>query len=89
MKFRKKPVAVEAEQWHKHGDHPAVSYFHREGYVSNQKCNDCFAIMSDHGWIDARDCGEAVCPSDWIVYDEYGDAHAWSNEAFLDKHEPI
>lgn len=24
MKFRKKPVVIEATQWFKHGDHPAV-----------------------------------------------------------------
>jgi len=24
MKFRKKPVVIEAAQWFKHGDHPAV-----------------------------------------------------------------
>lgn len=26
MKFRKKPVVIEATQWFKHGDHPAVGY---------------------------------------------------------------
>ena len=25
-KFRKKPVVIEAAQWHRHGDHPAVQY---------------------------------------------------------------
>lgn len=24
MKYRKKPVVIEASQWHKEGDHPAV-----------------------------------------------------------------
>jgi hypothetical protein len=27
MKFRKKPVAIEATQWFKDGDHPAVTKF--------------------------------------------------------------
>jgi len=25
MKYRKKPVVIEATQWFKHGDHPAVT----------------------------------------------------------------
>ena len=25
MKYRKKPVVIEASQWFKHGDHPAVT----------------------------------------------------------------
>ena len=27
MKFRKKPVVIEATQWFNHGDHPAVEAF--------------------------------------------------------------
>ena len=32
MKYRKKPVVVEATQWFKHGDHPAVYKGHMSGY---------------------------------------------------------
>lgn len=34
MKFRKKPVVIEATQWFKHGDHQAVEgHDPREGFV--------------------------------------------------------
>lgn len=34
MKFRKKPVVIEATQWFKMGDHPAVEgHDPREGFV--------------------------------------------------------
>ncbi len=35
MKFRKKPVVIEATQWFKHGDHPMVLQDENEGpYIS-------------------------------------------------------
>jgi len=35
MKFRKKPVTVEAVQWFRYGDHPAVArYFDNKGYIN-------------------------------------------------------
>jgi hypothetical protein len=32
MKFRKKPVVIEATQWFKQGDHHAVLFDENEGY---------------------------------------------------------
>jgi hypothetical protein len=31
MKYRKKPVVIEASQWFKHGDHPAVLLDENDG----------------------------------------------------------
>lgn len=83
MKFRKKTIIVEAEQWFKvtydreagHGFgqedmpiyHLNVGYY-RDPEVSGQtKCKYCSDIMHNHGWINTLEGGHIVCPKDWIV----------------------
>ena len=51
MKFRKKPVVIEATQWFKHGDHPKV---HRHS-------NPEFGIILTLEGI------QMVSPGDWII----------------------
>ena len=77
MKFRKKPVVIEADQWFKNGDHPkdgqlavegkVVRYFRRPDINGVQQCYACGAMYHDHGWIDTLESGHRVCPGDWII----------------------
>ncbi len=67
MKFVKKPVYVEATQWHKNGDHPndgppitegkVVRYYRDPNVDSESKCKHCKQEMHWHGWIDIADYG--------------------------------
>lgn len=59
MKFRKKPVIVEASQWFKNGDHPAVL----DGPLD--RCPEF--IYKHHGWIQTLEGGHIVTPGDWII----------------------
>ncbi len=36
MKYRKKPIVVEAVQWFKNGDHPEDDSFHNHGELSSE-----------------------------------------------------
>lgn len=80
MKYRKRPVVVEATQWFKNGDHPdddqlpgslsegnVVRYYRRPDDSGKRTCTDCPAVMHDHGWIDTLEGGHRVCPGDWII----------------------
>lgn len=49
MKYRKKPVVLEATQWFKHGDHPAVFYNHN-GVPSIQALEGEIIVLK-HDWI--------------------------------------
>ena len=53
MKFRKKPVVIEATQWFKHGDHPKV--------YDSPVCND------GEGWVQTLEGGHIVTPGDWVI----------------------
>jgi len=66
MKFRNKPIWIEATRWFKVGDHPAVRCYS----VSDPQriCPRCERAMADHGWVDnGAEGGDRACPGDWIV----------------------
>ena len=81
MKYRKKPVEIDATQWFKNGDHPmdhadgrpahyegaVVRYFRRPDVPGDRQCLHCGSTMHDHGWIDTFEGGHNVCPGDWII----------------------
>jgi len=77
MKFKKKPVAVEAHRWFKNGDHPedgdgkvegkVVRFFRHPDLPDGDACPECSRVYFDHGWIDTREGGHRVCPGDWII----------------------
>jgi ribosomal protein L37E len=37
MKYRKKPVVIEAKQWFKHGDHPKDDFFRPTGVIPKEE----------------------------------------------------
>lgn len=80
MKFRKKPVVIEAHRWYQNGDHPLdnrdrgelkegdlVRYYRNPGMDGTAFCSECGFMFHDHGWIDTREGGFIVCPGDWII----------------------
>jgi len=56
MKFRKKPVVIEATQWFKVGDHPEVTVFFPHDPEGKGL-----------GWIKTLEGGHIVTPGDWII----------------------
>lgn len=66
MKFRKKPVVIEATQWFKHGDHPAVlgGAWHGHPYVQT--------LEGDH----------VVNPGDWIITGVKGEHYPCKPDIF-------
>lgn len=74
MKYRKKPVVVEATQWFKHGDHPAV-----EEYLLNDQ----------FGWIDTLEGGHIVSPGDYIITGVKGEHYPCKPDIFELTYEPV
>jgi hypothetical protein len=73
MKFRKKPVEIEATQWFKMGDHPAVT-IHR-----NQKLVEGLA---PYGWVETLEGGHIVTPGDWIITGVKGEHYPCKPDIF-------
>ena len=68
MKYRKKPITVEASRWFKDGDLPEVVKF-RERFPGDLQnyCQRCQKNLDSHGWIETLEGGYVVCPGDWII----------------------
>jgi hypothetical protein len=72
MKFRKKPVVIEATQWFKLGDHLAVTQY---------KTYD--PLMQDRGWIKTLEGGHIVTPGDWIIRGVQGEHYPCKPDIFV------
>ncbi|MNO79043.1 hypothetical protein D3C76_702020 [compost metagenome] len=100
-KFRKKPVVIEATQWHQHGDHYAVEVygFNRSGasplgLTICARCNGDMHmkmgrnVMHTHGWVDTLEGGHIVCPGDWIITGVAGEHYPCKPDIFAATYEP-
>ena len=81
-KYRKKPVVIEASQWFKMGDHPAVKHYKDPEYPDILKCSICGKEYRDHGWIDTLEGGHIVCPGDWIITGVHGEHYPCKPDIF-------
>jgi hypothetical protein len=66
MKFRKKPIVVEAHQWFKLGDVPEVDQY----YDEDPHLRDCCICKNSkliHGMIETLEGDHIVCPGDWVI----------------------
>lgn len=68
MKFRKKPVVIEAVQWFKMGDHPAVV----PGFLSGMPVYFIETLEGDH----------LVTPGDWIITGVKGEHYPCKPDIF-------
>lgn len=68
LKFRKRPVVIEATQWFKMLDHPNV--------IVKRHCGE------DVFWIDTLEGGHIVTPGDWIITGVKGEQYPCKPDIF-------
>ena len=74
MRYRKKPVVIDAVQWFKMGDHPAVKRLVENDPVS--------------GWVETLEGGHIVTPGDWIITGVKGEHYPCKPDIFEMTYEP-
>ena len=89
MKFRKKPVVIEATQWDKNGDHPTVRRYRHPVVGGATPCKHCGNTMHIHGWIDTLEGGHIVCPGDWIITGVKGEHYPCKPDIFEATYEEV
>jgi len=72
MKFRKKPVVIEATQWFKMGDHPLVERVSIDNPVF---LDGEYAIKTLEGWMQ-------VTAGDWIITGVVGETYPCKPDIF-------
>ena len=65
--YRRKPVAIEATQWFKFGDHAHVEH----------------DAEPNHGWIKTLEGGHVVTPGDWIMTGVEGEHYPVKPHVFV------
>lgn len=78
MKFRKKPVVIEATQWFKMGDHPAV--------IAPPSAN---INEAGFGWVETLEGGLLVVPGDWIITGVKGEHYPCKPDIFEATYEKV
>lgn len=76
MKFRKKPVVIEATQWWVQGDHPAVM-------------RNAVGMPHEYGWIDTLEGSHIVTPGDWIITGIKGEHYPCKPDIFEATYERV
>ena len=77
MKFRKKPIVIEAIQWFKDGDHTNVVPHGRD-----DTGREMFSIKTLEGRM-------LVSPGDWIITGVKGEEYPCKPDIFLMTYEPV
>lgn len=77
MKFRKKPVVIEATQWFKHGDHPAVLKTHTVELDG----------VTPQAYIKTLEGDHFVTPGDWIITGVKGEHYPCKPDIFEQTYE--
>lgn len=85
MRFRKKPVVIEATQWFKHGDHPAVM-----GANPNMICG-CVLLGADGNQphIHTLEGAHIVTVGDWIITGVKGENYPCKPDIFEMTYEAV
>lgn len=90
--YRKKPVVIQAMQWHMHGDHVAVERFvfadGRSHSEMGECCDHCEQAPEVHGWVKTLEGGHIVCPGDWIIRGVMGELYPCKPLIFAATYEP-
>jgi hypothetical protein len=100
MKFRKRPVIIDAIQWYTNGDHPddgedrftegrIVRRYRNPIGDGNEFCQYCNSPMHVHGWIDTLEGGHIVCPGDWVITGIQGEHYPCKDDIFRSTYEPV
>lgn len=80
MKYRRKPVTIEATQWFKIGDHPAVVELPEHVAIR-------LIEISGLGWIMTLEGGHIVSPGDWIITGVAGEHYPCKDGIFQKTYE--
>lgn len=88
MKFRKKPVAIDAWQWIKHGDvsHAPITKIDVD---DDWVCAVCGEKASDHANCRTLEGYHIVCPNDWIIKGVKGEFYPCKPDIFEMTYEAI
>ena len=88
MKFRKTPVVIEATQWFKQGDHPAVAPLPFGWAIATAEGYPDYS-SDDLGIIETLEGHHQVAPGDWIITGVKGEHYPCKPDIFEATYERV
>lgn len=88
IKYRKKPVVIEAVQWWKDGDHPQVVEI-PEKVRDTIDARSTALELNKMRWIGTLEGGHLVTPGDWIIKGVKGELYPCKPDIFEATYEPV
>jgi hypothetical protein len=88
MKFRKKPVVIEAFQWTGLGTDPDIQQYDLRNDFRTP-CDHCNLRFSEHGSIKTLEGRHIVCPGDWIITGVKGERYPCKPDIFEATYEKV
>lgn len=88
MKFRKKPVVIEATQWNKDGDHPNVVAIPPSVANTLEERAMGWDPLNCR-WIGTLEGGHIVSPGDWIITGVQGEQYPCKPDIFEATYEAV
>lgn len=94
MRYRKKPVVIDAYQWFEvspfvEGQKRDVDYYRSPSFFGQDPCKHCGVILHNHGWIDTLEGGHIVCPGDFVITGVQGEKYPCKPRIFEMTYEPV
>lgn len=86
MKFRKKPIVIEATQWFKDGDHPAVKVMNT---YDKKKISPGIIYVGKMPYVETLEGRMFVTPGDWIITGVQGEHYPCKPDIFEMTYEPV
>ena len=88
MKFRKKPVVIEATQWNKDGDHPSVVELPKKVRDTIDERTTAIGV-GNLRWIGTLEGGHIVSSGDWIITGVQGEQYPCKPDIFAATYEAV
>lgn len=94
MKYRKRPIVIEAYKWMQispyiEGQKRDVDYYRTPSGNGQTECKHCKNLMHVHGWIDTLEGGHIVCPGDWVITGIKGEVYPCKPDIFEATYEAV
>lgn len=80
MKYRKKPVVIEAEQWK--GEFPNKLNVNIWPVPEKNRCEKCGIPLEAHGRVKTLEGYHIACPGDWIITGVKGEHYPCKPDIF-------
>lgn len=84
MKYKKKPVIIDAMQWFGFNKVPVLKevHYYNPYEEASSVCEQCGELLSEHGTIPTLEGNHIVCPNDWIITGVKGEKYPCKPDIF-------